>query len=95
MDFSGKGSEVSPLSCIILIKFHSKFVFSNSSLGSLNITAVNVKGSTIGSSLSIIAWVWVWVCALMKLHLFDVFSYLEFTFSTNCAVFWEMKYPSR
>lgn len=93
MDFSGKGSEVSPLSCIILIKFHSKFGFSNSSLGSLNITAVDVKGSTMRSSLSIVAWVW--VCALVKLHLFDVFSYLEFTFSTNCAVFWERKYPSR
>lgn len=93
MDFSGKGSEVSPLSCIILIKFHSKFGFSNSSLGSLNITAVDVKVSTMRSSLSIVAWVW--VCALVKLHLFDVFSYLEFTFSTNCAVFWERKYPSR
>lgn len=93
MDFSGKGSEVSPLSCIILIKFHSKFGFSNSSLGSLNITAVDVKVSTMRSSLSIVAWVW--VCALVKLHLFDVFSYLEFTFSTNCAVFWERKCPSR
>ena len=93
MDFSGKGSEVSPLSCIILIEFHSKFGFSNSSLGSLNITAVDVKVSTMRSSLSIVAWVW--VCALVKLHLFDVFSYLEFTFSTNCAVFWERKYPSR
>lgn len=93
MDFSGKGSEVSPLSCIILIKFHSKFGFSNSSLGSLNITAVDVKVSTMRSSLSIVAWVW--VCALVKLHLFDVFSYLEFTFSANCVVFWERKYPSR
>ena len=92
MDFSGKGSEVSPLSCIILIKFHSKFGFSNSSLGSLNITAVDVKVSTMRSSLSIVAWVW--VCALVKLHLFDVFSYLEFTFSTNCAVFGERKCPS-
>lgn len=92
MDFSEKGSEISLLSCIFLIKFHSKFGFNNFSLASLNVTAVNVKGSSIRSSLSIVAWVW--VCALGNLHLFDIFHYLEFTFSTNCAVFWERKYPS-
>lgn len=55
MDFSEKGSEVFLLFCIILIKFHSKLGFSNFSLGSLNVTPVNVKGSTIRSSLSIAA----------------------------------------
>lgn len=92
MEFLEKGSEDSLLPCTILIKFCSKFGFINSSLGSVNITAPNTTGNVIKSFVSTVTWVW--VCALVKLHLFSVLSYLEFSSSTNCTAHRERKYPS-
>lgn len=79
MEFLEKGSEESLLPCIILIKFCSKFGFINSSLGSVTITAPNTKGNFIKSSVATVTWDW--ACPLVKLRLFSVLSYLEFTSS--------------
>lgn len=51
-----------------------------------------MRMNIIKSSLSTVTWIW--ICALVKLHLFSVLSYLEFIFSTNYTVHSESKYPS-